>query len=46
MKPNLEYLWDKFNFQPNPQQKQAIKHVDGPLFLTAGPGSGKTRVLF
>lgn len=32
-------------FKPNPNQEKAILHTDGPLFLTAGPGSGKTRVL-
>lgn len=32
-------------FKPNPNQEKAILHEDGPLFLTAGPGSGKTRVL-
>lgn len=32
-------------FKPNPAQEQAIRHVDGPLYLPAGPGSGKTRVL-
>lgn len=29
----------------NPEQLQAIKHVDGPLLILAGAGSGKTRVL-
>jgi len=42
---NIEQLWDLARFDPNPQQKEAILHVDGPLYLTAGPGSGKTRVL-
>ena len=42
---NLESLFAKANFVPNPAQLEAIKHVDGPLFLVAGPGSGKTRVL-
>jgi DNA helicase-2/ATP-dependent DNA helicase PcrA len=32
-------------FKPNPHQEKAILHIEGPLFLTAGPGSGKTRVL-
>ena len=32
-------------FTPNPNQEQAIQHTGSPLFLTAGPGSGKTRVL-
>ncbi|MBL7956473.1 MAG: UvrD-helicase domain-containing protein, partial [Flavobacteriales bacterium] len=33
------------DFKPNASQFAAIEHADGPLFLTAGPGSGKTRVL-
>ena len=41
----IEDLWEQVDFEPNPEQKQAIKHVNGPLFLAAGPGSGKTRVL-
>jgi len=44
--PNsIEYYWALKKFKPNPKQKQAILHTDGPLFLTAGPGSGKTRVI-
>lgn len=38
-------LWKKFDFKPNGNQRAAILHKDGPLFLPAGPGSGKTRVL-
>jgi len=29
----------------NPQQLEAINHVDGPLLIIAGPGSGKTFTL-
>ncbi|UCZ53802.1 DNA helicase PcrA [Bacillus shivajii] len=29
----------------NPEQKEAVKHGDGPLLIMAGAGSGKTRVL-
>jgi DNA helicase-2/ATP-dependent DNA helicase PcrA len=41
----IETLWKRFSFQPNPNQRDAILHTEGPLFLPAGPGSGKTRVL-
>lgn len=41
----LETLWQDAGFSPNPNQRAAILHTNGPLYLPAGPGSGKTRVL-
>ncbi|MDZ7648440.1 MAG: UvrD-helicase domain-containing protein [Cytophagales bacterium] len=43
--PSLENFWKLKGFKPNDSQREAILHIKGPLFLTAGPGSGKTRVL-
>ena len=42
---SLEDLFRIHKFEPNEGQLEAIKTLDGPLFLMAGPGSGKTRVL-
>ena len=45
MKKTIEHYWKLKNFKPNDNQRDAILYNKGPLFLTAGPGSGKTRVL-
>ena len=42
---NIEYFWSLKNFRPNDRQREAILQNEGPLFLTAGLGSGKTRVI-
>ena len=42
---SIEKLWEMKKFSPNDEQRAAILHTDGPLYITAGPGSGKTRVL-
>ncbi|MBV6441137.1 MAG: ATP-dependent helicase [Haliscomenobacteraceae bacterium CHB4] len=41
----IQNLWKEVGFNPNSEQERAILHTSGPLYLTAGPGSGKTRVL-
>ena len=45
MELTLAQLWKTNGFKPNDNQRAAIEHVAGPLYLPAGPGSGKTRVL-
>ena len=35
-------LWSDLK---NKEQENAIKHVDGPCLIIAGPGSGKTKVM-
>ena len=41
----IRKLWRDYGFEPNRAQEEAILHGDGPLYLPAGPGSGKTKVL-
>jgi DNA helicase-2/ATP-dependent DNA helicase PcrA len=38
-------FWDGIKVDLTPAQRAAIAHVDGPLLVVAGPGSGKTTVI-
>jgi len=41
MNSNFDELYGRLN----PQQKQAVDTIDGPVFVMAGPGTGKTQIL-
>ena len=42
---NVGNLVDEFTAELTEAQREAVEHMDGPLLILAGPGSGKTRVV-
>ncbi len=44
-KPDLDKQYQLEYAKLNPEQKQAVDTIDGPLLVVAGPGTGKTQLL-
>ncbi|MDP3970111.1 MAG: ATP-dependent DNA helicase [bacterium] len=43
--PDLEEAFSTQYNLLNPEQKKAVDHIDGPLLVLAGPGTGKTQII-
>ena len=43
--PSQNDLFEQAFESLNPQQKKAVELIDGPVFVLAGPGTGKTQIL-
>jgi DNA helicase-2/ATP-dependent DNA helicase PcrA len=41
----IDHFMKAAGFNPNKSQSEVILHENDPLYLPAGPGSGKTRIL-
>ncbi len=41
----MEKIFDEKYDILNPEQKRAVDTIDGPVFVMAGPGTGKTQIL-
>jgi len=41
----MKWTMNKILDQLNPQQREAASHIDGPLLILAGAGSGKTKTI-
>ncbi|MBI2057735.1 MAG: UvrD-helicase domain-containing protein, partial [Candidatus Yanofskybacteria bacterium] len=43
--PITSQKFEELYGQLNPEQKRAVDHIEGPVMVVAGPGTGKTQVL-
>jgi hypothetical protein len=39
--PTIQGLWAEAGFTPNDNQRDAVLHTEGPLFLNAGKGTAE-----